>query len=101
MMRGDIKPVYEDEANVGGYSYSYIVSGRDVNETFIHVLMKMIGETLVDTENHKSVTGISLVPKRGTSCLKVWLANKEKPLELNVNEIRTLQRGRFQEHKLY
>ena len=101
MMREDIMPVYEDKANVNGGSYSYIISGKAVKETFIHVLMKMIGELLVNTDNHREITGVSLVPKRGTSILKVWLANKENPLELNLSDIKDLRSGRFQIHRMY
>jgi len=99
MMRGDIMPTYEDEANKNGGSYSYMIKGREVNKTFIHVLAKMIGEQLVEAKDFDEIKGISLVPKKGISILKIWLKNKENPLELNTNDIQGLQNGRFQAHK--
>ena len=101
MMRGNIEPVYEDPENLKGGSWSYIVPGREVNDTFVHVLSKMIGETLVNSKDFDEIKGISLVPKKGTSILKVWLKNNDNPLELNVSEIDSLKSGRFQKHKIY
>ena len=100
IMRGNIKPVYEDKLNINGGSYSYIVQGKEVRETLIHVLMKMIGETLINVNHHRQITGVSLVPKRGTSILKIWISNKKKLMELNINDISGLTSQRFQSHKL-
>ena len=99
IMRGDIKPTYEDPENKNGGSYSYMIQGREVNETFVHVLAKMIGEQLVSPELFNEIKGISLVPKKGISILKIWLKNKNNPLELDINDIPGLRNGRFQPHK--
>ena len=89
----------EDVQNQNGASYSYIVPGRNVHQTFLDVLIKIIGETLVKTENYNEVTGVSLVPKRGSSCLKIWLRNRDNQVKLKVNDIHELKNGRFQIHK--
>jgi len=99
MMRGDIMPTYEDEANKNGGSYSYMIKGREVNKTFVHTAAKMIGEQLVEAKDFDEIKGLSVVPKKGISILKIWLKNKENPLELNTNDIQGLQNGRFQAHK--
>ena len=101
VMRGNIKPVYEDINNTNGYSYSYIIPGRKVNETFIHCLVEMLCEKLVDSQHHNEVCGVSLVPKpNGISIFKVWMKNKTNVLKLKiVNE--NLINGRYQDHKLY
>ena len=99
MMRGDIMPTYEDEANKNGGSWSYMIPGRQVNESFVHTAAKMIGEQLVGVKDFNEIKGLSVVPKRGISILKVWLKNKKKPLELKVEEIKGLTNGRFQAHK--
>jgi hypothetical protein len=98
-MRGNIKPVYEDPENLKGGSWSYSINGRDVNETFIYVLSKVIGETLLNMSGNNMITGLSLVPKKGFSILKVWLKYKNKPFEVNIRDIPTLNNGRFKGHK--
>ena len=99
IMRNKIKPTYEEPENKNGGSYSYMVQGRDVNETLVHVVAKMIGEQLVNPESFGEIKGISLVPKKGISILKIWLKNKNNPLELDTYDIQGLRNGRFQPHK--
>lgn len=101
IMRGNIKPVYEDPENKNGYSYSYIIPGRKVTDTFTDILVKMVSENLLNDKNFNEVCGISLTPKlKGISILKVWLKNKNNVLKLNTyNE--NLMNGRFQLHKFY
>ncbi|SVA26956.1 uncharacterized protein METZ01_LOCUS79810 [marine metagenome] len=101
VMRGDIKPVYEDINNTNGYSYSYIIPGRKVNETFIHCLVEMMCEKLVDIQHHNEVCGVSLVPKpNGISIFKVWMRNKNNALKLKIIDPNLIN-GRYQDHKLY
>jgi hypothetical protein len=101
VMRGDIKPVYEDKNNTNGYSYSYIIPGRKVNQTFIHVLAEMMCEKLVNIKNYNEVCGVSLVPKpNGISIFKIWMRNKNNVLDLKIKDDNLIN-GRYQEHKLY
>jgi hypothetical protein len=96
-MRDNIKPVYEDPSNVNGGSYSYRIYNKFVNDTFENILVRLIGEQLIE-KNVENVTGISLVPKGKNSILKIWLSNK-KQVQLNVNDLEHLNNGRFQSHK--
>lgn len=99
VMRGNIKPVYEDPENQNGYSYSYIIPGRKVTDTFVDILVKMVSENLLDEKNTYEICGISLTPKlKGISILKVWLKNKNNVLTLNTDN-ENLINGRFQLHK--
>ena len=101
VMRGDIKPVYEDKNNTNGYSYSYIIPGRKVNDTFIHCLAEMMCEKLVDIKNYNEVCGVSLVPKpNGISIFKIWMRNKTNVLKLKITDDNLIN-GRYQEHKLF
>ena len=101
IMRGDIKPVYEDLNNINGYSYSYIIPGRKVNKTFIHCLVEMMSEKLVDIQHHNEVCGVSLVPKpNGISIFKVWMRNKNNVLKLKIIDDNLIN-GRYQDYKLY
>lgn len=101
LMRGDIKPVYEDAVNKEGGSYSYIIPGQNVFDTTLFVMMKMIGETILDeSEDFNNITGMSLVPKRSTSILKVWIKNKEHKVDLKLDN-KNLRNCRYQDHKFY
>jgi hypothetical protein len=99
IMRGDIKPTYEDPANIDGGSFSYMVPGKEVNHTIEYLSAKMVAEQLVSTDITHEIKGISLVPKRGISILKIWLQYKNKPHHLAIEEIQGLKNGRFQPHK--
>lgn len=99
MMRDNIKPVYEDRQNKNGYSYSYIIPGRKVTETFVDILVKMLSENLTDLKNTYEICGISLTPKlKGISILKIWLKNKNNVIQLKTDN-ENLINGRFQVHK--
>lgn len=101
IMRDNIKPIYEDPQNKNGYSYSYIIPGRKVTNTFVDVLVKMVSENLLNDYNAYEICGISLTPKlKGISILKVWLKNKNNVLKLNLRN-ENLINGRFQQHKFY
>lgn len=101
LMRGDTKPVYEDSVNKEGGSYSYIIPGQNVFNTSMFVMMKMIGETILDeSEDFNNITGMSLVPKRTTSILKVWIKNKNHKVELKLDN-KNLKNVRYQDHKFY
>jgi len=101
IMRNNIKPVYEDPENKNGYSYSYIIPGRKLNDTFIDIVVKMFSENLLHNENTYELCGLSLTPKNNDICiLKIWLKNKNNVLKLNTNN-NNLINGRFQIHKFY
>lgn len=98
-MRNNIKPVYEDPENQNGYSYSYIIPGRKVTDTFVDILVKMVTENLLDDRNAYEICGVSLTPKlKGISILKIWLKNKDNVLTLRTDN-ENLINGRFQLHK--
>ena len=99
IMRDNIKPVYEDPQNKNGYSYSYIIPGRKVTETFTDITVKMFSEMLL--EDSLEVCGLSLTPKQNSiGILKIWLRNKDKVYKLDTfND--NLINGRFQVHRFY
>jgi translation initiation factor 4E len=97
IMRDNIKPVYEDPANVNGGSYSYRIYNKFVHDTFENILVRLIGEQLIE-KNVENITGVSLVPKGKNSILKIWLSNQKK-VPLNVTDLEHLNNGRFQNHR--
>jgi len=99
IMRDNIKPVYEDPQNKNGYSYSYIIPGRKVTETFTDITVKMFSEMLL--EDSLEVCGLSLTPKQNSiGILKIWLRNKNKVYKLDTYNDNLIN-GRFQVHKFY
>ena len=99
IMRENIKPVYEDPQNKNGYSYSYIIPGRKVTDTFTDIVVKMFSEMLL--KDSLEICGLSLTPKHNNiSILKIWLKNKDKIYTLDTYNDNLIN-GRFQVHKFY
>ena len=99
IMREDIKPVYEDPLNKNGGSYSYILTGRQINEPFIHTLIKMVGETLTQPEYSNDIKGISLVSKK-FSVMKIWIGDKTKSKSIRIENDK-IKNGRYQAHRFF
>lgn len=93
IMRENIKPIYEDPLNQNGGSFSYVLRGKITKDMYLDTLMRMIGETLVPTQFHRNINGISLVPKKH-NILKIWTKNKNKNLKIQSK----LKMGRFNLH---
>ena len=96
IMRGDIKPMWEDRHNVDGGCWSFRVNKKDVPKTWQELVMYSLGESLMKEPNYsKTINGISISPKRSFSILKIWNNNvkiNESNLlnsveGLNMNEI--------------
>ena len=96
IMRGDIKPMWEDRYNVDGGCWSFRVNKKDVPKTWQELVMYSLGESLMKEPNYsKTINGISISPKRSFSILKIWNRNvkiNESSLlnsveGLNMNEI--------------
>lgn len=96
LMRGDIKPMWEDRYNVDGGCWSFRVNKKDVPRTWQELVIGSLGETLMkEGQYSKTINGISISPKRSFSILKIWNNNVKinestllNPVEgLNMNEI--------------
>jgi len=75
-MKHPISPIWEDPKNRGGGCFSYKVPNKSVTETWKELLMLVAGDTLTeDAEFNKSVTGVSISPKKGFCILKIWMTS--------------------------
>ena len=100
VMRDDIKPVYEDEHNKNGGSYSYKVNHHELRNTFLYTCASMLCEQLNKTDRTLEINGISLVPKKNNCILKIWTKTKHDPVKIYINH-KGLRNERFQPHKFY
>ena len=89
-MVDDIPPQWEDPANLNGGCY-YIPLPKDLTESNVWILLErgFLGELLLD----QKLYGISIVPKKYNSLIKIWNDDKSKGivglLRHNLNGIKT------------
>lgn len=90
LMRGDIAPVYEHEANKGNYAWTLMVSrtenGRDncegvARKCWEEITLRALGETLVK-ESH-NINGITINVKEEGIIIQIWTSFKN-PMNENI-----------------
>lgn len=76
LMRNNIRPMWEDDKNVNGGCWSFRVSKKDVNKTWLELTMALLGESLTtSSQNALTINGISISPKKSFSIIKIWNNN--------------------------
>jgi hypothetical protein len=90
LMRGDIKPVWEDELNKNGGCWSYKVSKKDASLAYKELLVATISENICPKEP-QIINGASISPKKGFCIIKIWNNDNKKTskglLEKNIKYI--------------
>lgn len=84
IMRGIIKPIWEDENNKKGGCWSYKVSKKDAYKGWIEMAVSLIGENI--TEEELLINGISISPKKGFCVIKIWNNNSSKDNKKLLNK---------------
>ena len=82
LMRDGIQPLWEDERNKKGGSFSYKVSNKDAPVTWRNLTYRLVGETLSNVQSvAKEINGITISHKKNFCIVKVWMAtcNKQDP----------------------
>lgn len=97
LMRDGIKPVWEDEKNIKGGAYSYIISKNLSKDSWVNLSMKMIGETLTN-DSDDIINGITYNPKRTTCNIKIWNKECKKTNQRKLNLPYKLK-IRYRKHK--
>jgi Eukaryotic initiation factor 4E len=78
IMRKGITPQWEDPKNRNGGAFSFKVVNKQVHEVWKIMFAALCGESLfIENEINKSVTGITVSPKKNFCILKIWLDNCE------------------------
>jgi hypothetical protein len=76
--RDGIGPVYEDPHNRGMGAFSYIVSNRLVCEVWRNLCYALAGESIcIRPEDARHVNGVTISPKKGFCCIKIWMDTLE------------------------
>lgn len=74
LMRGTVRPMWEDPANRRGGAFSYRVPNRLIPQTWKTLMYRAMGETLdsrAGDEIH-DVAGITISPKKTFCVVKIW-----------------------------
>ena len=83
-MRNQIKPVWEDDANLSGGSFSFKVQNKQVIETWNKMCYVISSENMTSYENIMSkINGITISPKKQFCIIKIWMSdcdNKESSI---------------------
>ena len=77
IMRAGIEPIWEDDNNRNGCTFSFKIDNKHRLKEFDILLKKVISESIHrELENYNNITGISIVPKRAFTIIKIWVRNK-------------------------
>ena len=75
IMREGVKPMWEDSAHRSGGSFSFKIPCKHACNVWRHLSYVLAGETVSqNTSFMRSVTGITISPKRGSNTVKIWMA---------------------------
>lgn len=74
LMRNKIKPIWEDEHNRKGGSFSFKVANNDVAKVWRSLCYSTIGGSVSHNSTFMSdINGITISPKRNFCILKIWM----------------------------
>lgn len=85
LMRGNIKPLWEDSENINGGYFSYKIPMSETLKTWISVSSRLVAETIID--NSKAINGISISPKKGFCILKLWMKENKMDKEIKLKNV--------------
>ena len=75
-MRSGIYPTWEDPNNRDGCAFSFKISNNDIYDIWKEMLMTITTEMLIKDEvMNKSISGITVSPKKNFCILKIWMKN--------------------------
>ena len=76
MMRCGIKPAWEDPKNRNGGCFSYKVLNKNVAKAWSELTYRIVGGSICNNSSFvKSVTGITISPKKNFCIIKIWMTN--------------------------
>jgi len=76
MMRQGISPMWEDPKNRNGGCFSYKVSNKNVTKAWSELTYRIVGGSISNEIAFvKSVTGITISPKKNFCIIKIWMTN--------------------------
>ena len=73
IMRDGIKPMWEDEKNIGGGCFSYKINNKSVKEAWTGLAYRLVGATLTNDPGLSGIiNGITISPKKNFCIVKIW-----------------------------
>jgi hypothetical protein len=76
MMKQGINPIWEDPKNRNGGCFSYKVLNKNVPKAWRELTYRIVGCSISDSAAFvKSVTGITISPKKNFCIIKIWMSN--------------------------
>jgi hypothetical protein len=100
IMKDNIKPVWNDDANRNGGCISWKIEKYNSIDYWENLLMLLITNNLPEELNKYKINGISINPKKNCNIIKLWLSND---IEGNIlNKIDLTDKCLFKDNlKLY
>jgi len=85
LMKKGIKPLWEDESNVSGGSFTFKVSLEETPQVWMTLLLAVVGEQLSSTlKTGDDICGLSVSIRKGEAMFSIW--NKRSELKENNYE---------------
>jgi hypothetical protein len=87
-MKDDIKPLWEDNKNIKGGTFSYKITNDILNSVWKKLYYYIIGNTLIEnTEILKKITGLSVSPKKNFCIIKLWIEDINQEIQKLIDDI--------------
>jgi hypothetical protein len=92
IMRQGISPMWEDPKNRNGGCFSYKVINKNVAKAWAELTYRNVGGSVSNSAGFvKSVTGITISPKKNFCIIKIWMTNCEHQNPAVVSPVKGLQ----------
>jgi hypothetical protein len=76
IMKEGINPLWEDEKNINGGSFSYKINNKNIVRVWKTLSYSLMGENLaVESKNSTIINGITISPKKHFCIIKIWMVN--------------------------
>lgn len=74
IMRKGINPMWEDDSNKYGGSFSYKIPNKIINDVWKNLCYSILCENLISDENIQLlINGITVSPKKNFCIIKIWM----------------------------
>jgi len=88
IMRDNIFPTWEDKSNCNGCTASFKVNKQNHINVFNNILSSFVGENIhKNIENYDNINGLSIIPKKNFSILKIWFRSQINNVDDHINNI--------------
>ena len=92
MMKEGITPMWEDKKNRDGGCFSYKVLNKNVAKAWTDLTYRIVGGSVSNGAAFvKSVTGITISPKKNFCIIKIWMSNCDHQNPAVVAPVKGLQ----------